>query len=185
MLNKVRGLNLAMRLTLLRMVLIPMIALLLLLPMELARWLALALFVTAAVTDWLDGYVARRYNQSTRLGQLLDPIADKLLVAAVLMVLLFTQQITLWGIIPAVAIMLREIFVAGLREFLAADQVNVAVSGLAKWKTATQFVALGVLMIATLFGLWLEIIGHLLLWVAAGLSVLTAWHYWRANRLRL
>ena len=111
-----------------------------------ARWTALAIFIAAAITDFLDGYLARRWSQQSSLGRMLDPIADKLLVAATLLML--TSDGTIWGVhlVAGVIILSREILVSGLREFLAELQVSVPVSHLAKWKTTIQLIAIGFLL---------------------------------------
>src|SRR5690606_3802703 len=105
-----------------------------------------ALFVAAGLTDWLDGYLARAWEQQSTLGAMLDPIADKLLVGAVLMMLVHDGTIGGWSIWAAIIILCREILVSGLREFLAELNVRIRVTQLAKWKTAAQMVALAVLV---------------------------------------
>lgn len=145
-----------------------------------ANWLALGLFSLAGFTDFFDGWLARKMNAQTKLGQLLDPIADKLLVAAALMVLLWQGEIAGLSVVAAVIIMFREISVSGLREFLAGAQVSVPVSQLAKWKTTVQMVALGFLLSgapgeAVLTGA--HIIGVVGLWIAALLTLVTGYDY--------
>ena len=110
---------------------------------DVARWSAFALFVFAGITDWLDGYLARVWEQQSTLGRMLDPIADKLLVGAVLMMLVHDNTITGWSIWAAIIILVREILVSGLREFLAELNVKIHVTQLAKWKTTMQMIALG------------------------------------------
>ncbi len=110
---------------------------------DVARWSAFALFVFAGITDWLDGYLARMWEQQSTLGRMLDPIADKLLVGAVLMMLVHDNTITGWSIWAAIIILVREILVSGLREFLAELNVKIHVTQLAKWKTTMQMIALG------------------------------------------
>ncbi|MBO0734223.1 MAG: CDP-diacylglycerol--glycerol-3-phosphate 3-phosphatidyltransferase [Methylocapsa sp.] len=149
-----------------------------------ARWLALAIFIAAAVTDFLDGYLARAWSQQSRLGQMLDPIADKLLVAAVLMMLVADHTIASYSIAAAIIILCREVLVSGLREFLADLKVSLPVSKVAKVKTALQLVALGFL-IAGPYGD--EILpgvtptGLILLWVSALLTLYTGWDYLKAG----
>jgi cardiolipin synthase len=171
------------KLTLSRILAIPAILLLLVIPHGWAAWLALVIFVAAGVTDWLDGYVARRENQVTMLGQFLDPIADKLLVAAVILLLVYNQQIAGLTVFPAVIILLREVAVSGLREFLAGVRVSVPVSHLAKWKTFIQIVALSFLIVGRYSpdAIPATAIGSIGLWIAGGLTALTAWDYWRAS----
>lgn len=173
-------LNLANILTMSRIAAIPLIVGLLLLNSPFWHWIALACFVLACVTDWFDGYVARRLHQVSRLGRFLDPIADKLVVAAVLMILVATRHIDGWAILAALIILCREILVSGLREFLAELQVGVPVSLLAKWKTTVQMVALGFLIVAkATYSLPINamLVGEILLWIAAGLTLITGYDY--------
>ncbi|MBW7851084.1 MAG: CDP-diacylglycerol--glycerol-3-phosphate 3-phosphatidyltransferase [Rhodospirillales bacterium] len=148
-----------------------------------ARWVACGLFVAAAVTDFFDGYLARRSNQVSALGRFLDPIADKLLVAAVLFMLVAFGRVSEWAILPALVILLREILVSGLREFLAEVRVGMPVSRLAKWKTAIQMVAIPVLLVgeAGPAVLPVALIGEAGLWVAAGLTLITGYDYLQAG----
>ena len=175
--------SLANKLTISRIIAIPVILALLAIPSAWAAWVALILFVAAGITDYLDGYVARRDNDVTRIGQFLDPIADKLLVAAVILFLVFNQQIAGFTILPAVIILMREVAVSGLREFLAEVRVSVPVSQLAKWKTFIQIVALSFLIVGRYApAVYATTIGDLCLWLAGGLTVFTAWDYWHASR---
>ncbi|MCL2469044.1 MAG: CDP-diacylglycerol--glycerol-3-phosphate 3-phosphatidyltransferase [Alphaproteobacteria bacterium] len=176
--------TLANKLTLSRIFVIPVILLLLALPFGWAAWLALFLFGLAGVTDWLDGYMARRENQVSQIGKFLDPIADKLLVASVILLLAFNGKIDGFAIIPALIILLREVAVSGLREFLASLAVNMPVSRLAKWKTTIQIFALGFLIVGTENApSWIPstLIGGILLWVAGIFTLVTAYDYWRAS----
>ncbi|WP_029030122.1 CDP-diacylglycerol--glycerol-3-phosphate 3-phosphatidyltransferase [Salinarimonas rosea] len=149
-----------------------------------ARWWALGIFVAAAITDYFDGYLARAWNQQSALGRMLDPIADKLLVAAVLMMLVAHETIAGWNIWAAIVILLREILVSGLREFLAELKVSVPVSKVAKYKTTVQLVALGFLVAGpagdAVFP-WTTLTGLVLLWAAALLTLWTGWDYMRAG----
>ena len=115
-----------------------------------AQWLSMILFVIAAVTDWFDGYFARRYHQISRFGRFLDPIADKLLVAAALVMLVDSGTLRDLNVLAALIILAREILVSGLREFLAELRVGLPVSQLAKWKTGAQMVAIAALLAITL-----------------------------------
>ncbi len=145
-----------------------------------ARVVALAVFVLAALTDWFDGYLARRTNTSSRLGEMLDPIADKLIVAAALVMLVRDATIQNYAVIAAIVIISREILLSGLREYLAAAQVKVRVSRIAKIKTAIQMLAICILIAAPpLAKHWPEIysIGAWGLWLAAALTVYTGWGY--------
>ncbi|MDD4616655.1 MAG: CDP-diacylglycerol--glycerol-3-phosphate 3-phosphatidyltransferase [Alphaproteobacteria bacterium] len=176
--------SVANKLTVSRITFIPIILGLIIVPNIWAAWIGLAFFISAGITDWLDGYLARRENEVTRLGQFLDPIADKLLVAAVILVLVSTKQISGWSILPAIVILMREVAVSGLREFLADLRISVPVSRLAKWKTTIQMVALGFLIIGDRYApsfIPATFIGDLGIWVASGLTVITAWDYWRAS----
>jgi CDP-diacylglycerol--glycerol-3-phosphate 3-phosphatidyltransferase len=164
------------QLTLARIAAIPVICLLLVMGWDWLRWIALALYIIAAVTDWVDGFIARRMNQSSDLGRMLDPIADKLLVGALLVTFAWTRDFSGWELIPAIAILMREIFVSGLREFMGGKAISVPVTFLAKWKTTVQLVALFFVIVDGLlpsFGF----ISALLLWLAAGLTVWTGWQY--------
>ena len=120
------------------------------------RWLSLLIFLIACITDFFDGYLARVWKQTSALGRLLDPIADKLLVATSLMLLVSDYTIGGWSMLAALIILCREIFVSGLREFLAELRVSVPVTRLAKWKTTLQMFAIGFLLVApagnSLFG---------------------------------
>lgn len=176
--------SLANKLTLSRIVMIPVILVLLVVPFGWAAWTAWALFTLAGVTDYLDGYLARRENQITRIGQFLDPIADKLLVSAVLLLLVYNRKIDGITVLPAVIILLREVAVSGLREFLAGLSVSVPVSHLAKWKTTIQLFALGFLIVGSENApVWIPatLIGDLLLWVAGILTAITGYDYWKAS----
>ena len=166
-------------LTVLRLVAAPGVALAFaLLPRPAADWVALTLFVGASVTDWLDGKLARAWNQTSRFGTMLDPIADKAMVLTALAVVMGLSAMAPAVLIPSAAIFLRETFVSGLREFLGKDAGRLAVTKLAKWKTTAQMVALAVLLLAGALR-WpvLDHAGLLLLWLAAGLTVLTGWDY--------
>jgi cardiolipin synthase len=173
----------ANKLTVSRIIVIPVILALLVIPHGWAAWLAVVLFIAAGATDYLDGYMARRDHEVTKLGQFLDPIADKLLVSAVLLVLVYNQQINGFSLLPAIIILLREVAVSGLREFLAELRVSVPVSRLAKWKTTIQMVALGFLIVGRYApdAIPATTIGDIGLWIAAVFTVITAWDYWRAS----
>jgi cardiolipin synthase len=148
------------------------------------RWLALAIFAAAAITDYFDGYLARAWQQQSTLGRMLDPIADKLLVAATLLMLVHAGTIQSWSIWAAIVILCREILVSGLREFLAELRVSVPVTALAKWKTAGQLIAIGFLIAGPAGEKLLPgtvPIGLSLLWIAAGLTIYTGWDYMQAG----
>jgi cardiolipin synthase len=147
------------------------------------RWVALFIFVLAGLTDLLDGYVARLWAQQSPLGRMLDPIADKLLVSACLLMLAADGTILGWSLWAAIVILCREILVSGLREFLAELRVSVPVTRLAKWKTAVQLVAVGFLVAGEAGDMVLPIttdIGLALLWVSAIVTLYTGWDYMQA-----
>lgn len=150
---------------------------------EAFRWIALALYIAACLTDYLDGYLARVLDVQTELGRLLDPIADKLLVGACLLVLCALDHIQGWTVLAALVILMREILVSGLREFLAELQVSVPVSRLAKWKTTLQLVAIGFLVIGDDAPAVVDarMIGEVGLWIGAGVTIYTGWDYLRAG----
>ena len=170
-------------LTLSRILAIPIVVASFYIPGEYARWFACALFSAAGVTDWLDGHMARRWSQQSELGRFLDPIADKLLVAATLFMLVATDRLSAGAFLPALVILCREILVSGLREYLAELRVGLPVSKLAKWKTAIQMVAIGVLIVGDAGPAFLPVaaIGEALLWVAALLTLVTGYDYLRAG----
>jgi cardiolipin synthase (CMP-forming) len=150
------------------------------------RWWALGIFVVAAITDYFDGYFARAWHQYSAIGRMLDPIADKLLVAAVLLMLVADETITSFSLWAAIIILCREILVSGLREFLAELRVSVPVTKIAKWKTTAQLVALGFLIAgpagdAILPEGWTLNAGLALLWVAAALTLYSGWDYFRSG----
>lgn len=182
-----------------------------------ADWFALTLFVFAALTDWLDGYLARSWKQETKLGAMLDPIADKAMVVIALMVIVgfSDQNWTPWLVLPATVILFREVFVSGLREFLGETAGTLKVTSLAKWKTTAQMGAISVLFSKGIFEhhlgmsawgmdqamfdailsgevedvlglgwkydgyIWSGRIGLWLLWIAAALTLLSGWDYFR------
>ena len=171
-------------LTLSRIMAIPVVVASFYVSGDYARWFACALFSAAGVTDWLDGHMARRWAQQSELGRFLDPIADKLLVAATLFMLVAKGRLsTDWTLLPALVILCREILVSGLREYLAELRVGLPVSKLAKWKTAIQMVAIGVLIVGNAGPGFLPVewIGEMLLWVAALLTLVTGYDYLRAG----
>jgi len=168
-------------LTMSRIVVIPLLVAACYLPYPWGNWTAWALFALAGVTDYLDGHFARRYKQMSAFGRFLDPIADKLLVAITLMMLVDFNWLSTPALFPALIILAREILVSGLREFLAGLRVSVPVSRLAKWKTGIQMVAIGVLLIgdAGPAVLHLRLVGENLLWLAALLTLVTGYDYLR------
>ena len=185
--RKTRALSLPNMLTYGRIATIPLIVGVLFWPGDVSmRWLALGLYSIAGITDYLDGYFARAYAQHSSLGRMLDPIADKLLIAACLLMLVADGTIKSYAIWAAIIILSREILVSGLREFLAEIKVSVPVSYLAKWKTAAQIVSVGFLIAgnagdALLPVGWTLQIGVVLLWIAAILTLLTGYDYMKAS----
>jgi cardiolipin synthase len=167
-------------LTIGRILVIPLVVLCFFFEGELARYVACLLFTVAATTDYLDGYLARSWQQQSPFGRWLDPIADKLLVAATILMLVGFDRAPL---LPALVILLREITVSGLREYMAEVSVGLPVSRLAKWKTAGQLVAIGVLIVGDAGPVWLPVraIGELGLWVAAALTLVTGYDYLQAG----
>ena len=148
------------------------------------RWLALTVFIAAAVTDFLDGYLARAWGQQSTLGKMLDPIADKLLVASSLLMLAAEDTIHGWSLLAAVVILCREILVSGLREYLAELRVSIPVTRLARWKTTGQLVAIGFLIAGEAGDAVVPVtieIGLALLWLSAMVTLYTGWDYLRAG----
>ncbi len=168
-------------LTVSRILVIPVVVGLFYVPGPAAQWTTAGLFVLAAITDFLDGWLARRTGQVSAFGRFLDPIADKLLVAAVLLMLVGMDRLSEPAVLPALVILCREILVSGLREHLAELNVSVPVSKLAKWKTALQMVALVLLLVGSAGGPWVPTAGEVALWAAALLTLITGWDYTRAG----
>jgi cardiolipin synthase len=164
-------------LTLCRIAVIPLVVGAFYLPWPWNDWVSCGLFAAACLTDWLDGHFARRWQQASAFGRFLDPIADKLLVALSLMMLVAFRRLMMPALLPALVILAREILVSGLREFLAELRVGVPVSRLAKWKTGIQMTAIGVLLVNDSTPLSLIPIGQALLWVAALLTLVTGYDY--------
>jgi cardiolipin synthase len=176
-------LNIANILTLSRIAAIPVIVGLLFLDQKFWHWVSVTLFITAGITDFLDGYLARRMSKVSALGRFLDPIADKLVVAATLMVLVAAKHIEGWAVLAALIILCREILVSGLREYLAELRVGVPVTLAAKWKTTAQLVAIGFLIVGNAGPSWLHVtlVGEILLWSAAILTLWTGYDYMRVG----
>lgn len=203
-------------LTVLRLLAAPGVALMFLyFSRPFADWAALVLFVTAAATDWVDGHLARTWKQETKLGAMLDPIADKAMVVIALMVIVGYSSMSPWLVLPATVILFREVFVSGLREYLGDVAGTLKVTQLAKWKTTTQMVAIAVLFAQGVFEhylgmstigmdqalfeqimngteedllglrwkhigmIWAGEAGLILLWLAAALTLITGWDYFR------
>lgn len=162
-------------LTYLRIIAIPLVFLTFFIRGDMGYVLTASLFALASVTDWLDGYLARLWEAQSSIGRFLDPIADKLLVATCLLLLVSEHRA---GLVPSIAIVCREILVSGLREFLAEIRVSVPVSRLAKWKTGVQMVAIFLLLLGPASPLGdVALLGDLLLWLAAALTLFTGYAY--------
>ena len=149
-----------------------------------ARWAALTLFIVASLTDFLDGYLARIWQQTSSIGRMLDPIADKLLVASCLLLLAADGTIAGWTLWAAIIILCREILVSGLREYLAEIKVSVPVTLLAKWKTTIQMVAIAFLLAGPAGDKivpYTTEIGITLLWISAVVTLYTGWDYFRSG----
>jgi len=177
-------------LTLSRILAVPILVFLLWKPAPWDYAVTFILYCVVGITDYFDGYLARAQGLTSRLGQFLDPIADKIMVAAVLVMLMASRKadgdvpiIQDWSVIPALIILLREIMVSGLREFLAELKVLVPVSALAKWKTTFQLVALGALILGGAFPgqHWIHLAGIACLWTAAVLTLVTGYDYLRVG----
>lgn len=210
--------NLPNILTLLRLIAAPGLAVMFLyFTRPYADWFALILFVSAAITDWFDGYLARAWKQETKMGAMMDPIADKAMVVIALMILVgyAAEHWTPWLVLPATVILFREVFVSGLREFLGDVAGTLKVTKLAKWKTTAQMIAIAVLFSQGIFEhylvmsswgmgeemfeqvmtgqvedvnglrwlyegmIWSGRVGLWLLWIAAGLTLITGYDYLR------
>jgi cardiolipin synthase len=175
-------------LTLSRIAAIPVLVVLVALRTPPGDLAACAVFAAAAITDYFDGKLARDRLQISDIGRMLDPIADKLLVGATLMMLVGMARLSAYGLYPAIVIMLREILVSGLREYLAGIRIGLPVTRLAKWKTGVQMAALGALLagdtgagVIGLEGLRVGMIGEAMLWAAALLTLVTGWDYLTAG----
>ncbi|TPW32094.1 CDP-diacylglycerol--glycerol-3-phosphate 3-phosphatidyltransferase [Pararhizobium mangrovi] len=149
-----------------------------------ARWWALGFFIFASISDFFDGYLARIWQQTSTIGRMLDPIADKLLVASVLLLLAADRTIAGWTIWAAIIILCREILVSGLREYLAALKVSVPVTRIAKWKTTIQMISIAFLLAGPAGDAVMAHttqIGLTLLWIAALITMYTGYDYFRAG----
>ncbi len=175
--------NLPNILTLFRIAVIPVLVAALFLGGTLGNWIAFGMFTIAGMTDYFDGYLARRLGQQSAFGRFLDPLADKLLVASTLMMMVAFGHISGLAVLPALVILCREILISGLREFLAAIKIGVPVSRLAKWKTTIQMTAIAILLVGDAGPDAIPVvgIGEVLLWLAALLTLTTGYDYLRAG----
>jgi CDP-diacylglycerol--glycerol-3-phosphate 3-phosphatidyltransferase len=176
-------------LTLSRILAVPILVFLLWRPQPIDYAITFVLYCLVGITDYLDGYLARAWGSISKLGQFLDPIADKIMVAGVLVMLISSRnanpvpEIAGLNIVAALIILLREIIVSGLREYLAGLRVSVPVSALAKWKTTLQLVALGALILGGALPRqeWVHGVGIICLWAAAALTLMTGYSYLRTG----
>ena len=174
-------------LTMSRVAVIPVFVALFFLESATGQWVACGLFALAAITDFFDGYLARSRDQTSAFGTFLDPVADKLLVASALLMMVAFDQISGLVVAPAVIILCREILVSGLREYLAGFAVSLPVSRLAKWKTTVQMIAIGFLIVgnaahpAVPEAFPVRLIGEAGLWVAAVITLVTGFDYLRTG----
>jgi cardiolipin synthase len=179
-------------LTISRIVLLPVMIALFFFPGTTAAWTALWIYVFCAVTDFFDGYLARKFGTTSNFGTFLDPISDKILVSSLLIALAAFDRLDGLWMVPAIIILMREFLIAGLREYLGPQNIKVPVSKLAKWKTGVQMTALGFLVIGdygdgvmdTVFGVLANgdavgalLTGQILLAIAAVITVITGWNY--------
>ncbi|NKB48072.1 MAG: CDP-diacylglycerol--glycerol-3-phosphate 3-phosphatidyltransferase [Alphaproteobacteria bacterium] len=166
-------------LTLLRVAIIPLVVVLLIIgETDKVRWWAFYLFVASALTDYFDGWLARKLNQESDFGRLFDPIADKLLVVAVYFVLVDGGIIAGWNILAVILIVSRELLVSGLREFLAGRGVSMPSSRQAKYKTAVQLASAAMLIVTPMFGEQFMVISLIGLWLATALTISSGYGYW-------
>ena len=172
--------NLANILTVSRLLLLPFIILLFFFQAPWAVWTVLGLYVVGAVTDWLDGWVARRYDQVSEFGKFMDPISDKIFVVTMLLLLIAFDRIQGIFVLAVIVILVREFLVSGLREFLGPKEIKLPVTNLAKWKTTAQMVATGMLIVTPVSS-FAYYGGHALLCAAAVLTAITGWGYMRAG----
>jgi cardiolipin synthase len=172
-------------LTLTRVALIPMVILMLFVDDPTMRWWAYGLFVILGVTDYFDGYLARVLDQTSALGALMDPIADKVLVAALIVALVASGDIAGWDVAGAILILCREFLVSGLREFLAQRNLPLPVTKLAKWKTTAQLVGLALLILVPLAEPGQLVAISAIWWVATALTLITGFDYVRSAARQL
>ena len=175
--------SLSNTLTISRILVIPIIVILIYMKGPMSAWTAFFLFFLAGITDYFDGYFARMRKEISKLGIFLDPIADKLLVASVILILTSKEIISNFEIIPALIILAREITVSGLREFLAEIKVGIPVSKIAKFKTVLQLVALGILILSEggISVVPILMFGKIALWIAALLTLYTGYDYLKSG----
>ncbi len=186
---QLRAFNLPNILTYGRIAAAPLVGATYYIPGDWGPWTAFIIFVLASLTDYVDGYLARAWEQQSALGRMLDPIADKLLVSVSILILVEDGLLDGWSMWAAIIVLMREVFVSGLREFLAELRVSVPVTRLAKWKTTMQLIAIAALLIAPALqgaksGLLIDL-GLTFFWAAAIVTLYTGYDYFRAGLKRL
>ena len=167
-------------LTISRIVLLPVLIGMFFVPGSTAAWAALWIYIFCAVTDFFDGYLARRFGTTSNFGTFMDPISDKIMVASLLVALATFDRLDGLWMIPAIIILMREFLISGLREFLGPQNIKVPVSRLAKWKTGFQMTALGFLVIGDYGNSIVPetlLVGQILLGIAAVITIITGWNY--------
>ncbi len=174
--------NLPNALTLLRLALLPLMVVLFYLPFESAAWWCLGLYIVGAATDLLDGWFARKYNQISEFGTFLDPISDKIFVVTTLLMLVAVDRIEHFWVMNVAIIIIREFMVSGIREYLGPRHIKLPVTPLAKWKTAVQMFATGILIVGPfILGGYGQMLGQLMLTGASVLTIVTGWIYLKAG----
>jgi CDP-diacylglycerol--glycerol-3-phosphate 3-phosphatidyltransferase len=172
--------NLANILTMTRLALLPIMIILFFIPTQWAAWACLIVYVIGSLTDFLDGWVARKFNQITDFGKFMDPISDKIFVVTILLMLVAVDRISGISVLAVVVIIAREFLVSGIREFLGPKNIKLPVTQLAKWKTAAQMVATSLLILAS-FSPTAKILGSICLFAAAALTIITGWNYLKSS----
>ena len=177
--DKIKFSNLPNYLTLFRVISIPIIIIAIIPQTYLSNWIAVSLYIVACISDFLDGYFARKLKLETKLGKFLDPIADKVLVISIIFILVAIDKISGFFIYPALIIIVREILVSGLREFFAESKISINVTNLAKWKTLIQMFSLGFIIIGDDFTLisYTMLLGEIGLTIASLITIYTGYKY--------
>ena len=177
--DKIKFSNLPNYLTLFRVISIPIIIIAIIPQTYLSNWIAVSLYIVACISDFLDGYFARKLKLETKLGKFLDPIADKVLVISIIFILVAIDKISGFFIYPALIIIIREILVSGLREFFAKSEISINVTNIAKWKTLIQMFSLGFLIIGDDFTLisYTMLLGEIGLTIASLITIYTGYKY--------
>lgn len=181
--DKIKFSNLPNYLTLFRVISIPIIIIAIIPQTYLSNWIAVSLYIVACISDFLDGYFARKLKLETKLGKFLDPIADKVLVISIIFILVAIDKISGFFIYPALIIIIREILVSGLREFFAKSEISINVTNIAKWKTLIQMFSLGFLIIGDDFTLisYTMLLGEIGLTIASLITIYTGYKYFNKH----